>query len=64
MGSARITGAYVDTNNSPGSAGQVLSSTVTGTDWVTPTTGVTSLNTLTGGVTLSAGANITVAQDW
>tara|TARA_R110000824_G_scaffold217671_1_gene404123 strand:- start:28 stop:882 length:855 start_codon:yes stop_codon:yes gene_type:complete len=33
-GNARVTGAYYDSNNSPGTAGQVLSSTVTGTDWV------------------------------
>lgn len=31
---ARITGAIYDSNNSPGTAGQFLSSTVTGTDWV------------------------------
>lgn len=31
---ARITGAIYDSNNSPGTAGQVLSSTVTGTDWI------------------------------
>jgi hypothetical protein len=34
-GSARITGAILDSNNDPGMVGQVLSSTVTGTDWVT-----------------------------
>ena len=33
-GSARVTGAYYDSNNSAGTAGQVLSSTATGTDWV------------------------------
>lgn len=31
---ARITGAIYDSNNSPGTAGQVLSSTVAGTDWI------------------------------
>ena len=62
VGNARVTGAYYDSNNSPGSAGQVLSSTVTGTDWVTPTTGVTSFNTLTGAVSLSGGTGITIAQ--
>ena len=64
-GNARITGAYYDSTNSAGSNGQVLNSTNSGTTttWVTPTTGgVTSLNTLTGGVTLSAGANISVLQ--
>ena len=33
-GNARITGAYYDSNNSPGTSGQILSSTVTGTGWV------------------------------
>ena len=33
-GNARVTGAYYDSNNSPGASGQVLSSTATGTDWV------------------------------
>jgi hypothetical protein len=43
-GNARVTGAYYDSNNEAGTSGQVLSSTVTGTDWVTPaTTTATSL---------------------
>jgi len=33
-GSARITGAIYDSNNAAGTSGQVLSSTGTGTDWV------------------------------
>jgi hypothetical protein len=33
-GNARVTGAYYDSNNSAGTSGQVLSSTATGTDWV------------------------------
>ncbi|MDG1315494.1 MAG: hypothetical protein P8P29_08240, partial [Flavobacteriaceae bacterium] len=33
-GSARITGAIYDSNNDNGTSGQVLSSTVTGTDWI------------------------------
>jgi hypothetical protein len=33
-GNARVTGSYYDSLNSPGTSGQVLSSTVTGTDWV------------------------------
>jgi hypothetical protein len=32
-GNLRVTGAYYDSNNSPGTADQVLVSTVTGTDW-------------------------------
>lgn len=35
----RVEGAYYDSNNLPGSSGQVLSSTVTGTEWVTPSGG-------------------------
>lgn len=34
-GSARITGAIYDSNNVAGTSGQILSSTGTGTDWVT-----------------------------
>ena len=33
-GNLRVTGAYYDSNNSPGSNGEILSSTVTGTDWI------------------------------
>ena len=33
-GNARVTGAYYDSNNSPGTSNQVLVSTVTGTDWI------------------------------
>ena len=33
-GNIRVTGAYYDSNNSAGASGQVLSSTATGTDWV------------------------------
>ena len=33
-GNARITGALHDSNNSAGTSGQVLSSTATGTDWI------------------------------
>ena len=33
-GSARITGAIYDSNNEPGTSNQILSTTVTGTDWI------------------------------
>jgi len=33
-GNLRVTGAYYDSNNSPGTANQVLVSTATGTDWI------------------------------
>jgi hypothetical protein len=42
VGNARITAAYYDSNNDPGTNGQVLSTTVTGTDWVNAT-GTTSI---------------------
>jgi hypothetical protein len=35
QGSVRVTGAVYDSTNSPGTSGQVLSSTVTGTQWTT-----------------------------
>jgi hypothetical protein len=50
-GNARITGAIFDSNNEAGIAGQVLSTSVTGTDWVSMTgmpvgtTGQTLINT-------------------
>ena len=57
-GSARVTGAYYDSGNSAGTAGQVLSSTATGTGWVDATTGditgVTATSPLTGGGTSGA----------
>ncbi|MDG1315472.1 MAG: hypothetical protein P8P29_08125 [Flavobacteriaceae bacterium] len=34
VGGVRVTGAIYDSNNEAGTSGQVLSSTVTGTDWV------------------------------
>ena len=43
-GNARVTGSFIDSNNEAGTSGQVLSSTGSGTDWVTPaTTTATSL---------------------
>ena len=33
-GNARVTGAIYDSNNEPGTSGQLLSSTATGTDWI------------------------------
>ena len=43
-GSLRVRGAYYDSNNSPGTSGQFMSSTVTGTDWVAAPSGVTINN--------------------
>jgi len=39
-GSLHVTDQYRDSNNESGTAGQVLSSTVTGTDWIDATTSV------------------------
>ena len=39
QGNARITGAFRDSTNSPGTSGQVLQSTVTGTQWATAAAG-------------------------
>tara|TARA_R110000803_G_C11898595_1_gene311827 strand:- start:6 stop:863 length:858 start_codon:yes stop_codon:yes gene_type:complete len=41
-GNARITGAYHDSSDSPGTSGQVLSSTATGTFWITSGGGVSN----------------------
>ena len=38
---AHITGAIYDSSNSPGTAGQILSSTVTGTDWIDSSSTIT-----------------------
>jgi len=37
-GSARVTGAYYDSGNTPGTANQLLASTATGTAWIDPST--------------------------
>jgi hypothetical protein len=39
QGDIRVTGAYYDSTNSPGVAGQVLQSTASGTQWATATAG-------------------------
>jgi len=45
-GNARVTGAYYDTSNSPGTVNQLLSSTVTGTTWINPSAIVAEAATL------------------
>jgi hypothetical protein len=47
-GNARVTGAYYDSNNSPGTSGQILYSTATGTDWATPDIPISPTWTLSG----------------
>ena len=39
QGNARVTGAVYDSSNSPGTSGQVLQSTVSGTQWTTASAG-------------------------
>lgn len=51
-GNLRVTGAVYDSNNDPGTAGQVMSSTVTGWDWIAAPTAPTIL-TLNNGLTLT-----------
>lgn len=72
-GNARITGAVYDSNNDPGTNGQLMSSTVTGWDWVDPAgasatdltfsgAGPYTLNSSTGtDVTFTAGSGISIA---
>ena len=43
-GNMRLTGAYYDRLNSPGTAGQILSSTVNGTEWIPAPSGSGSDN--------------------
>jgi hypothetical protein len=56
FGNARVTGAYYDSTNSPGTSGQVLSSTATGTDWITIPTGNISGSGTTNYITKFTGA--------
>ena len=67
VGSARVTGAYYDSNNSSGTSGQVLSSTATGTDWVSLVDGTGTTNyvakwldtdTITNSVIYDNGTNV------
>lgn len=69
-GNARVTGAYYDSNNDPGTSAQILSSTVTGTDWVAASTlgdNWGSQSVTTTGTTLSgngtSGSPLKVATD-
>ena len=45
-GNARVTGAYYDSGNTPGTVNQVLASTATGTSWIDPSTIVAEAATL------------------
>ncbi len=59
-GNTRITGAIYDSNNTPGTSGEILSSTATGTAWVSAggngtVTSVATSSPITGGVITSSG---------
>ena len=58
-GSARVTGGYYDSSNSQGTSGQVLSSTGSGTTWVTPTSGGTGTVTSVSGTGTVSGLTLT-----
>ena len=64
-GNARVTGAYYDTSNSSGTTNQILSSTVTGTAWIDPSTITAEAATLvviacknTSGATITKGTPV------
>ena len=64
VGNARVTGAFYDSNNDPGTAGQVLTSTVTGTDWTSAGSAVTGTG-VSGQVTYWNGTTtITGSTGW
>ena len=56
-GNARVTGAFIDSGNSAGTSGQILSSTATGTSWIAASSGsVTSVDLTAGtGISVSGG---------
>ena len=63
-GDLRVDGTIKDSLNSPGTNGQLLSSTLTGTDWVDASTfAVTSVTGGTGIVTDAAQGDITLSVD-
>jgi len=45
VGSARVTGAFFDSSNSPGASGNILVSTITGTSWSAAVGDVTAVGT-------------------
>jgi hypothetical protein len=64
-GNARVTGAYYDSGNTPGTVNQVLASTATGTAWIDPGTIVAEAATLvvvacknTSGATIAKGTPV------
>ena len=75
-GNAYVTGAYYDSNNSPGTSGQILSSTATGTDWIDAPGGTvdgsgtanyfplwSDADTLTDSVVYQSGSDIYIPQN-
>lgn len=59
-GNVRVTGAFYDSTNSPGTSGQVLSSTATGTDWIDGSAIPTGFTT---GSVIFQGSSGSFAQD-
>jgi len=64
-GNARVTGAYYDSGNTPGTVNQLLASTATGTAWIDPSTIVAEAATLvviacknTSGATIAQGTPV------
>tara|TARA_R110000765_G_scaffold389816_1_gene482425 strand:+ start:278 stop:1408 length:1131 start_codon:yes stop_codon:yes gene_type:complete len=61
-GNARVTGAYYDSNNDPGTDGQFLSSTITGTRWLDQDASVDGVLLTTSVLTFSSGMKDIVAN--
>jgi hypothetical protein len=58
QGNARVTGAVYDSTNSPGTSGQVLQSTVSGTQWTTAAAGGGGDGTFDTGITTTTFVSI------
>jgi len=65
-GNARITGAFYDSNNAPGTTGQMLSSTASGTEWKNAGAGTVTSVVEGPGITVTngSGPTVTVAVDY
>jgi len=65
-GNARVTGAFIDSANSEGTSGQILSSTVTGTDWIDlPSGETTTVNDGGNGLDITlTGSDIEISPDF
>ncbi len=61
-GNVYVTGAYYDSNNNQGASGEILSSTITGTDWISASS-LISAWALTGNAGTTAGTNFIGTTD-